>query len=165
VPLEEPAVNLHPYVVHFAVAPLITSVVLFLVATAGRSRPWSAGLLTVARWNLWLGAPLALAAIASGFFDYIAARCDADTIAATVVHRRSGAVTWWSSLVAAIAVYRTRHRSPGPRLLAWLVLVGLAATTATVLGTRLTYERGLGVAPAADPAAGLCFEAERAGTA
>lgn len=155
--------NVHPYVVHFAAALLVTSVVLFVVATLARDRPWSGAVLAAARWNLWLGAPFALAAIATGFFDYIAARCDAGAIAATIVHRRSGAVTWWSSLVAAIAVYRTRHRAPGPLLLAWLVLVGAAATTATVLGTRLTYERGLGVAGAWPAEAGQCFATERAG--
>jgi uncharacterized membrane protein len=155
-------VNIHPYVVHFAVAPLLAAVTLFIVAALGRGRPGSAALLTVARWNLWLGAPFALASIATGFFDYIAAQCDADAIAATIIHRRSGAVTWWSSLVAAIAVYRTRQRPPGPLLLAWLLLVGAAAVTVTVLGTRLTYERGLGVDGAWPESAGRCFETERA---
>jgi uncharacterized membrane protein len=155
-------VNLHPYVVHFAVALLLASVALFIIATLGRRRPWSATLLTAARWNLWLGAPFALASIASGFVDYIAAQCDADAIAATIIHRRSGAVTWWSALIAAVAVYRTRHRAPGPWLLAWLLVVGVAATTATVLGTRLTYGQGLGVARAWPADAGQCFATERA---
>lgn len=154
--------NLHPYIVHFAVALLLASVALFIVATLGRRRPWSATLLAAARWNLWLGAPFALASIATGFFDYIAAQCDADAIAATIIHRRSGAVTWWSALVAAVAVYRTRHRAPGPWLLAWLVVVGVAATTATVLGTRLTYGQGLGVDRAWPADAGRCFATERA---
>jgi len=155
-------VNLHPYIVHFAVALLLASVALFIVATLGRRKPWSATLLAAARWNLWLGAPFALASIATGFFDYIAAQCDADTIAATIIHRRSGAVTWWSALVAAVAAYRTRHRAPGPWLLAWLLVVGLAATTATVLGTRLTYGQGLGVDRAWPADAGRCFATERA---
>jgi uncharacterized membrane protein len=155
-------VNIHPYIVHFAVALLLAAVTLFLVATLGRNRAWASAVLAAARWNLWLGAPFALASIATGFFDYIAAQCDADAIAATIVHRRSGAVTWWSSLVAAIAVYRTRHRPPGPLLLVWLLLVGAAAITVTVLGTRLTYERGLGVAGAWPADAGRCFATERA---
>jgi uncharacterized membrane protein len=156
--------NVHPYVVHFAVAPILTAVLLFLVAAAGGERPWATTLRTVACWNLWLGSPLALAAIGTGFVDYLAARCDAGDIAATIIHRRSGSVTFWSSLIAAVAVYRTRQRAPGPLLLAWLLLVGTAATTVTVLGTQLAYGRGLGVAAAADPADGLCFDAERAGS-
>lgn len=155
------ASQVHPYVVHFAVAPILLAVLLFFSATVGRNRPSAAGLLTTARWCLWIGAPLALAAIGTGFIDYIAARCDADAIAATVLHRRSGAVTWWSSLIAAIAVWRTRHRAPGPVLLAWLLLVGAAASTALALGTGLTYDRGLGVAGAWPADAGLCFELER----
>lgn len=154
--------NIHPYIVHFAVALLLAAVTLFLVATLGRNRAWASAVLAAARWNLWLGAPFALASIATGFFDYIAAQCDADAIAATIVHRRSDAVTWWSSLVAAIAVYRTRHRPPGPLLLVWLLLVGAAAITVTVLGTRLTYERGLGVAGAWPADADRCFATERA---
>lgn len=153
--------QLHPYVVHFPVALLLLSVILFYVGTLAGSRPWAAGVLTAARWNLWIGAPLALASIGTGFVDYIAAQCDADAIAATVIHRRSGAVTWWSSLIAAIAVYRTRHRAPGPFLLAWLLLVGIAASTAAALGTGLTYDRALGVDQAWPAETGRCFEMER----
>ncbi len=154
--------QLHPYVVHFSVALILLSVILFFLGTLAGSRPWAAGILTAARWNLWIGAPFALASIGSGFVDYISAQCDADTIAATVIHRRSGAVTWWSSLIAAIAVYRTRHRAPGPLLLAWLLLVGVAASTAAALGTGLTYDRGLGVATTPAAETGRCFEMERA---
>ena len=153
--------QLHPYVVHFAVALILLSVFLFFLGKAGGTRSWAAGVLHAARWNLWIGAAFALASIASGFVDYLAAQCDADTIAATVIHRRSGAVTWWSSLIAAIAVYRTRHRAPGPRLLAWLLLVGVAASTAAALGTGLTYDRGLGVDKAWPAETGTCFALER----
>jgi uncharacterized membrane protein len=153
--------QIHPYVVHFAVALILLSVALFFTGRLAGSRPWAAGVLTAARWNLWIGAPLALVAIGTGFVDYIAAQCDTDAVAATVLHRRSGAVTWWSSLIAAIAVWRTRHRPPGPLLLAWLLLIGAAATTAAALGTGLTYDRGLGVAGAWPAEAGRCFELER----
>jgi uncharacterized membrane protein len=155
--------QLHPYVVHFSVGLILLGVVLFFVGAAAGSRPWASGILVTARWNFWIGAAFALASIGSGFVDYLAAQCDADTIAATVLHRRSGAVTWWSALIAGIAIYRTRHRAPGPRLLAWLVLVGVAAITATVLGTGLTYDRGLGVDLAWPANTGTCFALERAG--
>lgn len=157
--------QLHPYVVHFSVALILISVILFYIG-AFVSRPvgrrlWADNILDAARWNLWIGAAFALASIASGFVDYLAAQCDAETIAATILHRRSGAVTWWSSLFAAIAVYRTRHRAPGPRLLAWLALVAAAAITATLLGTGLTYDRGLGVDRAWPADTGTCFATER----
>jgi len=154
--------QLHPYIVHFSVGLILCGVVLFFVGAAAGSRPWAPAILVTARWNLWIGAAFALASIGSGFVDYLAARCDADAIAATVVHRRFGAVTWWSSLIAGIAIYRTRHRPPGPRLLAWLLLVAGAAITATMLGTGLTYDRGLGVDGAWPAEAGTCFEMERA---
>ena len=155
--------QLHPYVVHFAVALILLSVVLFFLGKAGGARPWASSVLTAARWNLWIGTAFALASIASGFVDYLAAQCDTDTIAATIIHRRSGAVTWWSSLIAGIAVYRTRHRAPGPRLLAWLLLVVVAASTAAALGTGLTYDRGLGVDKAWPVETGTCFAMERSG--
>lgn len=153
--------QLHPYVVHFAVALISLAVVLFFVGTAAGVRPWATGILTAARWNLWIGAGFALASIGSGFVDYLAAQCDADAIAATVLHRRSGAVTWWSSLIAGIAVYRTRQRLPGPFLLTWLLLVGAAVAIATGLGTGLSYDRGLGVDRAWPAATGTCFAMER----
>jgi uncharacterized membrane protein len=152
---------LHPYVVHFAVALTLMSVLLFFLGKAGGARPWAAGVLTAARWNLWIGSAFALASIGTGFVDYISARCDADAIAATIIHRRAGALTWWSSLIAAIAVYRTRQRAPGPLLLAWLLLVGVVASTAAALGTGLTYDRGLGVTRAWPAEAGRCFDMER----
>ena len=153
--------QLHPYVVHFAVALILLSVILFLLGKVAGTRHWAGGVLAAARWNLWIGAAFALAAIASGFVDYLAAQCDTDAIAATIIHRRSGAVTWWASLIAGIAVYRTRDRAPGPRLLAWLLLVGVAASTAAALGTGLTYDRGLGVDKAWPVETGTCFQMER----
>lgn len=152
---------LHPYVVHFSVGLILTGVVLFLVEAAFRGRAWGPSVLAAARWNLWIGAACALASIGTGFVDYIGNACDEAAIRATVLHRRSGAVTWWSSLIVGIALYRTRHRPPGRRLLTGLVFVGLAATVAAVLGTRLTYDRGLGVDGAWPAGAPRCFEAER----
>jgi uncharacterized membrane protein len=157
--------RIHPYAVHFAVALIVASVLMFLLAALLRDRPWSDSLLQAARWNLWIGAGCALVSIGTGFVDYISNACDQAAIDATVLHRRSGAVTWWSSLIAAIAVYRTRHRRPGGLLLGWLVLVALAALTATRLGTDLTYVRGLGVANAWEGRGEACFERERQGTA
>ena len=153
--------QLHPYVVHFAVALILLSVILFYLGTLAGARTWSGSVLAAARWNLWIGAGFALASIGSGFVDYLSAQCDTDTIAATIIHRRSGAVTWWAALIAAIAVYRTRRRAPGPRLLAWLLLVGVAASTAAALGTGLTYDRGLGVDRAWPAETGTCFAMER----
>lgn len=153
---------LHPYVVHFSLALLLTSVVLFVIGTVFRGRPWSAGVLATARWNLWIGAGCALASIGTGFLDYIGAQCDREAIAAAVLHRRSGAVTWWSSLIAAIAVYRTRHRAPGALLIGWLLFVALAAGTAAWLGTGLTYGRGLGVRGVWPAETETCFTLERA---
>ena len=154
-------VRVHPYIVHFSVGLIVASVALFLVAAVFRRRPWSVSVLHAARWNLWIGAACALASIGTGFVDYISTPCDAAAIEATVLHRRSGAVTWWSSLIAGIAVYRTRQRPPGLVLMSWLLFVALAAMTAARLGTDLTYDRGLGV-PSAWPAdTADCFELER----
>lgn len=152
---------LHPYVVHFSAGLILVSVLLFLVSAAFPGRPWSASLLATARWNLWIGAACALLSIASGFVDYIRIPCDQAAIDATILHRRSGAVTWWSSLIAGIAVYRTRDRPPRVFLLCWLVFVAIAAATATRLGTGLTYRHGLAVEAAWPGLQGDCFEQER----
>lgn len=153
---------LHPFVVHFAPALLLCSVVLFIAGTLLHRRPYASSLLTVARWNLWIGAAFALASIGTGFVDYIGARCDPEAIEATVLHRRSGAVTWWSSLIAGIAAWLTRHRPPGPWLMAWLVFVAIAAMTVTWLGTGLTYGHGLGVTNGPLAGGEPCFKLERA---
>lgn len=151
----------HPYVVHFSVALILMSVVLFAIGTLFRRCSWSAGVLTAARWNLWLGAGWALASIGTGFLDYISAQCDGEAIAATVLHRRSGAVTWWSSLIAAIAAYRTRNRAPGALLIGWLLFVAVAAAWAAYLGTGLSYGRAVGVQGAWPAETATCFALER----
>lgn len=153
--------RIHPYIVHFPVSLILTATVLFLLATAFRQRSWSPQALAAGRWSLWIGAAFALASIGTGFIDYISNRCDESAIAATVLHRRSGAVTWWSSLIAGIAAWRTRARYPGPLLIAWLLGVAAAALVATRLGTSLTYEHGLGVEGRWPEGAPLCFELER----
>ncbi len=153
--------RVHPYLVHFSVALILVSVLLFCVGALFRQRAWSAGIIHAARWNLWIGAACALGSIGTGFLDYIAAPCDLETIRATILHRRSGAVTWWSSLIAGIAVYRTRHRAPGALLIGWLLFVAAATMTAARLGTDLTYERGLGVGRSWPAETVGCFELER----
>jgi uncharacterized membrane protein len=153
--------RIHPYVVHFAVTLILVSVLLFLLGSVFRQRSWAAMALTAARWNLWVGAACALASIGTGFVDYIGSQCDQAAIDATVVHRRSGAVTWWSSLIAGIAAFRTRHRPPGPMLMTWLLLVAAATFTVTRLGTDLTYQHGLGVDAAWPDGTQACFELER----
>lgn len=154
---------LHPYIVHFSVGLLLTGAALFFVAAAFPRRPWAESLRVAARWNFWIGAGFALASIGSGFIDYLSTSCDQAAIDATVVHRRTGAVTWWSSLIAGIALYRTRQRPPGRLLLAWILLVATAATTAAILGTGLTYDRGLGTTGTLSADGLSCFEAERQG--
>lgn len=63
--------NLHPVFVHFAVSLLATASVRYvLAALAPAGAKWSARCLTVARWNLWIGAialVATLAAIAAAF--------------------------------------------------------------------------------------------------
>lgn len=53
--------NWHPILVHFTIALLSVSVVLFIAESFVRKHPLHIQLVTVARWNLWLGAVAAIA--------------------------------------------------------------------------------------------------------
>lgn len=137
--------NPHPFVVHFAVALLVSSTAFFFVAKAFAARPWAGTLLTAARWNLYLGSAFAIVSIVTGWLALLDARPGASALATVVLHRSTGAIAWGLSLFAAIGVWRTRHRAPGWIVLTTLVIASGAITVSAFYGTQLTYRYGLGI--------------------
>lgn len=137
--------NLHLFVVHFAVALLLTSTAFFLIAKLFVARSSAGMLLLPARCNLYLGVVFAILSIGTGWLALLDARPAASALSTVALHRSTGAIAWWLSLFAAIGVWRTRQRAPGWIVLTMLVAASGAITVSALYEAELTYRHGLGI--------------------
>ncbi len=137
--------NLHPFIVHFSVALLLSSTAFLIAGRALCAYPWAATLVHAGRWNLYLAAAFAIASMGTGWFAFLDARVDPAALETAILHRRSGAVAWWLSLFAAIGVWRTRQRMPGWIVLTTLIAACGAITVSALYGSQLVYRHGIGI--------------------
>lgn len=139
--------NWHPIFVHFTVALLLTAAALFLVARVSGQRAEALGVLTAARWCLWLGAALTVVTVITGFIAYNTVEHDELGHKAMTIHRNWALPT--AALFVAAALWslfaRGRGVERGAPFLA-LVLVAAAGLSVTGwLGAENVYRYGLGV--------------------
>jgi uncharacterized membrane protein len=137
--------NLHPFIVHFSVALLLSSTVFLLAGRLFAAHAWAATLVHAGRWNLYLAAAFAITSIGTGWFAFLDARVDAQALQTAILHRRTGAIAWWLSLFAAIGVWRTRQRMPGWIVLTTLIVASCSITMSALYGSQLVYRHGLGI--------------------
>jgi len=83
--------NLHPLFVHFTVALLLVATLFHLLAwvDGARRTQW----LTVARWNLWLGAAATVGTALTGLYAFHTVAHDAPSHAAMTDHRNWAVAT------------------------------------------------------------------------
>lgn len=139
--------NLHPLVVHFAIAFLITGpLMLLVVALTPADKPWRDGLRSAGDWMFALGVVAALAAIAAGLQAYYTVAHDGPSHAAMTDHRNWAFGTVLAFLVMGGWRYISRADAPSV-LFALITLVPVAALGVTGWkGAHLVYGYGLGVA-------------------
>lgn len=147
--------NWHPILVHFTVALLSVSVALFLAESFVRKRPWHIQLVTVARWNLWLGALAAIATVIAGFdaFNSIPHSSEHQHLA-MLDHRK-----WALSTAALFIVLAAWSLSVSLRgkadfskaknlvFVSLMTVAGMMLATTGYKGAELVYRHGLGVIP------------------
>lgn len=139
--------NWHPIFVHFAIGLLSISALFHVVAAINNKSTSYYQFESVANWNLWLGALLALATITSGWFAYNSVDHDTPSHLAMTDHRNWALGTTGLFVVLAIwSFQRARKSIPIGWAFAILMLVasGLLATTGWK-GGELVYRHGLGV--------------------
>ena len=139
--------NVHPIFVHFTVALLSTSMGLFLIAFITRERNWSKNLLTVAQWNLWLGAGITLITIGTGLFEYYTVKHDEPSHAAMTNHRNWAFFTasvFFFLVLWSVRAFRQKHKLTG-RFITTLVLATVMLMITGWKGSELVYRFGLGV--------------------
>ena len=135
--------SLHPLVVHFPIALLLTAVAVEGLALALK-RP---SLHRVSLWNLGLGTSGAAAAVLSGLLAEQAAKHSFEIWKVLELHERLGITTLILGLVATgVRLLRRDRLGPRLRLVAFLLMLGMVSSLVAggYLGGRLVYELGVG---------------------
>ena len=139
--------NWHPIFVHFTVALLSSAVAFFILGTVLPNHKWREQWLTVARWNLWIGATISLFTAIAGWFAFNSVNHDTPSHEAMIEHRNLALITLAVFLPIALwslARYRAGKPVQVVFLAALLVAQGLLLSTAWH-GAELVYRHGLGV--------------------
>lgn len=147
--------NWHPILVHFTIALLSVSVALFIAELFVRKQPWHTQLVTVARWNLWLGALAAIATVVAGFYAFNAVPHSSEYQHLAMLDHRGWALST-AALFVILAVWsfaatlRGKADFKGIKNLTFVSLMaiaGLMLATTGYKGAELVYRHGLGVIP------------------
>lgn len=146
----------HPIFVHFTVALLATSVVLYCIALPARKAAWRGRLLAGAELNLWIGAAITVVTVAFGWIAFQTVPHDEQAVHELMALHRNVALATLAGFAALAAVSIRHRRNVGyPSILFVIALLaalaGLAATG--LLGGKLVFEHGLAVErPTEEPA-------------
>lgn len=140
--------TLHPLVIHFPIALLISALAFDLVGVLWRREAFS----SAAYYALLIGALGAVAAVLTGNQAEEAAERLAGIEPVLELHQKLGQVTMWAALAAvALRWYLIRRQPLAQRLR--VLLLGISLALAVLVGVggyyggQLVYEFGAGVAP------------------
>lgn len=135
--------SIHPVVVHFPIALLLTALALDALALLLR-RP---SLHRVALWNLCLGTAGAAMAVLTGLKAAEIAKHSFDIHRVMELHRKLGIATLsLGSLLVGWRLWTRDRLTPRSRILTLLIMLALSSTLAygAHLGGRMVYEFGVG---------------------
>jgi uncharacterized membrane protein len=139
--------NIHPIFVHFTVALLSTSMGLFLLGFIISEPPWRERFLTVAQWNLWLGAGITVITIGTGLYEYYTVTHDEPSHSAMTNHRNWAFFTASFFFVLApwsVLTYLKKRKIKSSFITALLLATVMLMITGWK-GGELVYRYGLGV--------------------
>jgi len=148
--------NWHPIFVHFTVALVTVSVLLYLVGYCTHRFQLGREILIVARWCLWLGAIAAIATVSAGFIAYYTVAHDTPSHIVMTVHRNWAITTLVAVLLMSIwswHFYRKERKVNGLFLMGLIAMITLLAITAWH-GSELVYRHGIGVKSLPEPSNG-----------
>lgn len=133
---------LHPAVVHFPLALLLTGLGAALAERWSAERSWLAD---AASWLLWLGTASAWAAVALGLLAIRTAPHVPPAWETVADHRALG--FWTAGLFTALSAWRLRFRGRWPSAFLLFWLLGTAALVATAQkGGELVFTYNMGTA-------------------
>ena len=129
---------LHPAVVHFPLALLLTGPV-FGLASWRRPGGWQE---RAASWLLWLGSVFAWLAMGLGLLAQKTARHVPEAWEALADHK--SAAFWSVGVFSILSLWRAWGKWPRVQLVAWILALGLLLYTA-YLGGEVVFTFGMGV--------------------
>ncbi len=135
--------NWHPIFVHFTIGLLSVSALLYLTGSILKN----ATLLTVARWNLWIGTGITIGTVLAGLYAYSTVIHDASSHIAMTNHRNWALLT--ASVFIALAVWaffkQRGARSVHPLFVAAMLLGASLLAMTGYKGGEVVFRHGLGV--------------------
>ena len=140
--------NWHPVFVHFPIALLLVSTLLFLAARLVRQEsPLHGQFRIAALWNLWIGYTTALIAAAFGWLAYNSVTHDAPSHEAMTLHRNWALLTLGAFLPAVLwsAVSSRQRFNPGWLFILLLLVPASFLARTGWLGAEVVYHHGIGV--------------------
>jgi uncharacterized membrane protein/Spy/CpxP family protein refolding chaperone len=143
----------HPIFVHFTLALLSVSVLLFVAARLTGDIEWRRRLVAGAELNLWGGAALTVLTVIFGWLAFDSVPHEDSAHGDMEIHRTLALLTfgWFAVLALFSAWHRRQVRYPSIPFLAAMA-IGLGGLLLTGMrGGELVFEHGLGVAQAMAP--------------
>ncbi len=139
--------NWHPMMVHFTIALLLTSVLLFAISKVSSNSQLANMALQAAYINLWSGTLLSLGTVAAGIHAYNTVHHDALSHMMMTDHRKWGfaslaffiTLTLWS-----LIIYK-KNQSVKVIFLLFSLISSTVLTITAWKGGELVYRHGLGV--------------------
>lgn len=137
--------NIHPVIVHFSVALLITSMVLFLVAYLRGETDKDHRLVYATRLIFWLGMGAILLTVMAGIQAFNSVDHDSASHAAMTDHKNWAFGAFALFIVTAFMMWRERKAALGMASLICLIAANITLVTVAYKGGHLVYKFGLGV--------------------
>lgn len=145
--------NYHPIFVHFTLGLLGSSIGLFIITRFVMREDLKQQLLTVALWNLWLGAVLTIVTIGAGWYAFNTVKHDDAAHVVMLEHRNLALITLVVVLILAVWAwrkFRNMQEVSFPFLAVAILSAGLLVATAWE-GAELVFRHGLGVIALPNP--------------
>ena len=145
--------NYHPIFVHFTLGLLGSAVGLFVLTRVISNPDLKHQLLTVAHWNLWLGAAVTVITVMAGWYAFNTVKHDDPSHVVMLEHRNLALSTF--VIVAVLAVWSWRKYRPSKQVSPLFVAGALLAAGLLVAtawhGAELVFRHGLGVISLPNP--------------
>ena len=139
--------NWHPIFVHFTVALITVSGLLFIILKISGIEIFKGEIFSVARWTLWIGAVFTVVTFILGFVAYYSVAHDLPSHKAMIDHRNWAIATFSIIILCAIwslLSYLQVCKISNLFLIIVILMLLLLASTAWH-GAELVYRYGLGV--------------------
>lgn len=139
--------NWHPVVVHFTVALISISALLYFFGYFLKEHKLGEELLITARWCLWLGIIMAITTVIAGFLAYYSVAHDTPSHEAMTVHRNWAIATLIVIVLIAcwsLWLHAENRAVPFIFVIGMLIAFSLVSITAWY-GAELVYRHGIGV--------------------